>query len=73
MRCRDCKFWQRNSVYSWPEPDKPGKNGQCTQLENSLEYWDDSEKAEEIIEDTKIGCTNLYTNENFGCIHFESK
>jgi hypothetical protein len=67
--CSLCKYWQREKIYNWPDKDKDASIGQCSELNNDLQYWDNEVEAQNKIENGKIGCENLYTHENFGCIH----
>lgn len=70
--CSTCKNWSRFSIFNGPNNDKPTSIGACKILENSVNYFDGIEVAEKKIEDGKIGAENLYTHENFGCIHYET-
>lgn len=69
-RCSSCKNWSRYSIYDWPNEDKKSNIGVCSALENEVQYWDGIDVAQEKVKDGKIGCENLYTHENFGCIHY---
>lgn len=68
--CSSCKFWIREKLRNYPEPDTEANIGTCSMLENDLQYWDANDVAQEKIQNGRIGCTNLYTHKNFGCIHF---
>lgn len=70
--CSSCKNWSRCTIYNWPEKEKSALIGTCSVLENSVTYYDDVDVAQEKIEKGKIGAHNLYTHENFGCIHYET-
>ncbi|MDC1285236.1 hypothetical protein N8Z33_00955 [Flavobacteriaceae bacterium] len=72
-RCSNCEFWNREKIYNYPEKDIDAKIGQCSKLDSDeFNYWDSNDVANDKIKDGKIGCENLYTNENFGCIHFSN-
>lgn len=74
MKCLDCKHWRRCIVNDWPNSDKALNIGECFHVNShAVNYYDDSEIASEKIEEGKIGCDNLYTHENFGCIHYDPK
>ena len=66
-----CKNWSRFSIDDWPNEDKPSNIGACSVLENDVNYYDSIETAQEKVKDGKIGGQNLFTHENFGCIHHE--
>lgn len=68
--CKNCSNWNRELAYNWPNEDRPLKIGQCNALESEVNYWDSNDVVNDKVSDGKIGCENLYTNENFGCIHF---
>lgn len=68
-KCKNCKKWSR--FKSYPE-NNDLSIGSCAELENDVQYYDSIENAQEKIKDGKIGADNLFTNENFGCIHFDS-
>ena len=69
-RCFSCKHWSRYSIYDWPNQDKPANLGSCSVLENDVNYWDGIDVAQEKVKDGLIGGENLYTHENFGCVHY---
>ena len=68
--CKNCSNWNRESAYDWPNKDRPLKIGQCKIMESDVNYLDSNDVVNDKVSDGKIGCENLYTNENFGCIHF---
>lgn len=69
-RCISCQHWSRSSIYDWPNEDKKSNIGICSKLEDTINYWDGVDVAETKIEDGMIGAVNLYTHQNFGCIHY---
>jgi hypothetical protein len=77
MNCKNCKHWTRS--HNWYVDDNLEnkevalKIGECEQVINGVGYWYSADKCAEIIQEGKIGADNLYTHENFGCIHFELK
>lgn len=71
MRCGDCKYWHRAIIKNWPSPDVESKNGECEKTNTNIDYWHDIAYIEEILNNSEIGGINIYTNENFGCIHFD--
>lgn len=74
-RCSSCKYWSRFTYDQFEDDDgsiaiEVDLNiGACSKLDNDLNYFEDIYIAQSKIKDSMIGCENLYTHENFGCIH----
>ena len=72
MKCKNCKYWNRETISNWPAADAPANIGQCSKLDdNGVNYWDSNDVVNEKIKANEIGCENLYTGQDFGCIYFE--
>ena len=77
MKCKNCKYWKR----PWTQDlacgrliDVEADNGRCEKI-TDIKYYDNLETVEISTpesEDTISG-DNVYTGENFGCIHFYDK
>ena len=65
-RCISCKYWLREFDFN---SGRKTKLGRCSFLENEVRYWEMVDDVEKLVEEAKIGCQNLYTHEQFGCIH----
>ncbi len=73
IKCSLCKYWSRSKLYKASEQGELSSVGMCSLLDgydNDSYYYDDPEVAQEKVKPGKIGCENLYTHEDFGCIHF---
>ena len=70
--CKTCKHWGRAVIVDWPEPDTLATIGECS-IVTEVNYWDWEMAAQEKIADGKFGGANIYTNEHFGCIHYDRK
>jgi len=73
-QCASCKHWTRSQIWNYPVKKEPILNvGRCSVLgspNNTLSYFACEENAQEEVESAKIGCSNLFTHELFGCIHY---
>lgn len=75
-QCASCKHWTRSQSYGWPEENTVLNVGRCAALglpNNTLHFVADEEEAQKEVQASKIGCTNLFTHELFGCIHYTVK
>ena len=71
-RCHSCAHWSREKISDWPNRDVPGRVGTCAVNGGQMNYWDSADEAQEKILDGYLGGENVYTHENFGCIHFKT-
>ena len=66
MKCKNCEYWSRETI-----TNTESTIGQCSKLGyNGVNYWDSNDIVNEKTKVDGIGCENLYTGEDFGCIHF---
>ncbi len=70
-RCISCINWSRYTISDLYVKDVDSNLGSCSILHNDVDYWDGIEVAQEKVKEGCIGCDNLYTHENFGCIHYD--
>jgi hypothetical protein len=70
-RCSTCKHWKRGVMFTAFETDKPANVGTCSKVENNLCYYSLTEDAHTLIKDGMMDGDNVFTHENFGCIHYE--
>ena len=72
-KCGSCKHWTRGEIYDSESGEtRAAAMGECA-VSKMIAYWDDTETAQDKIQDSFFGGCNLYTHENFGCIHFAQK
>ena len=71
-QCVSCKHWTRSEVWNYPPKEqKPLNVGICALLgSETLSYYADEQDAQEVVKPAQVGCSNLFTHELFGCIHY---
>ena len=71
--CKNCKYWSRDYATKYPEGTKTMLDiGQCS-AQSQIRYWHDQEEAAREIKPGTLGCENLYTHQDFGCVQFEQE